>query len=55
MDLCTVCRSDQYTCYTDITGEIVDINHFGKLVQNFELMRVGGTLKGHQFAPLAVC
>ena len=27
MDLCTVCRSDQYTCYTDITGEIVDINH----------------------------
>ena len=27
-------------------------SHFGKLVQNFELKRVVGAHKGHQFAPL---
>jgi hypothetical protein len=28
------------------------ISYFGKLEQNFELKRVGGAPKDHQFAPL---
>ena len=27
-------------------------SQFGELVQNFELKRIGGAPKGHQFAPL---
>jgi len=30
----------------------VQISYFGKLVQYFELKRVGGAPKGHPFAPL---
>ena len=29
-------------------------SQFGELVQNFELKRVGGAPKSHQFAPLVV-
>jgi len=28
--------------------------HFGEVVQNFELKRVGGAPKGHPLTPLAV-